>query len=66
MNLYQETINRLQTLKGQYRRISKETGLDYDWLCQVASQRISDPGVKKIERLNSHIEKAYPKNEKQS
>lgn len=59
MKIYQSTIEKLNTLKGEFRKISDETGLDYDWLHQVARGKIADPGVKKIERLHSHLERVY-------
>ena len=55
MNLYDQTIEKLNNSKGSFPTIAKDTGLDYDWLCQVASQRIKDPGIKKIERLYRYL-----------
>lgn len=41
----------LQTVKGRWPQIAKETGLTYDWIVRVADGRISDPGVQKIQLL---------------
>lgn len=53
--MYEQTIELLQKHKGRFREISKATGLDYDWLHQVARGVIKDPGVKKIEVLHEHL-----------
>ena len=59
-SMYQETIKLLANAKGRLRKISEESQLDYNWLTQVASQRIKDPGVKKIEKLYAHLTSTKP------
>jgi len=53
--MYEHTIQLLQTHKGQFRQIAEATGLDYDWLHQVARGVINDPGVRKIEKLHDYL-----------
>ena len=53
--MYDETIDLLRKYRGQYRQISRDTGLDYDWLHQVARGVIKDPGIRKMEILHSHL-----------
>lgn len=59
-SMYQETMKLLANAKGRLRKISKETELDYNWLIQVANERIKDPGVKKIEKLHAHLTGTNP------
>ena len=54
--MYEEILQSLRQHKGSYRQISDATGLDYDWLHQVSSGRIKDPGIKKMEQLKSHLD----------
>lgn len=54
--MYEEIINSLKQHKGNYRQIAEATGLDYDWLHQVSSGRIKDPGIKKMEALKEHLD----------
>lgn len=58
--MYDEIINSLKKHKGNYRQISEATGLDYDWLHQVSSGRIKDPGIKKMEALKDHLDQIEP------
>ena len=53
--MYEEIIQLLHKYRGQFRQISDRTGLDYDWLHQVARGVIKDPGIRKMETLYAHL-----------
>lgn len=52
--MLEEVIAYLETMRGHWPRISRETGLTYDWLARVAQGRIPDPGVRKIQVLHDY------------
>lgn len=49
----------LQSRKGDWPAICAATGLSYWWLTKFAQGRIREPGLSKIERLQSYIS-AHP------
>ena len=54
--MLQEIIDQLNAQKGKFRKISEETGLDYDWLHQVARGVIKNPGFEKIQTLKTYLD----------
>lgn len=40
------------------KAVAKATGLKYSWLFQLRSGRFTDPGVTKIEKLDSYFRAA--------
>jgi hypothetical protein len=54
-DLLSKTLQALSDRKGQWPAICRATGLDYDWLTKLAQGRITDPGVRKIQRLHDHL-----------
>jgi len=49
-----EAFSRLQAVRGKWKQISDDTGLDYSWLTKFGQRKIKNPGARKIERLASH------------
>ena len=45
----------LQERKGDWPSIVEQTGLEYSWLTKLAQGKISDPGVKKIQKLADYM-----------
>lgn len=45
----------LQAKKGSWPTIAKETKLDYSWLTKLAQEKIPDPSVNKIQKLNDYF-----------
>lgn len=41
---------------GNYRAISKNSGVGYHWLCKFAAGSIANPGVENISRLEVFFE----------
>lgn len=54
-DLLTPTLAELAARRGQWPAICRATGLDYDWLTKLAQGRITDPGVRKIQRLATHF-----------
>ena len=44
----------LETQKGKWPALCKETGLDYNWLTRFAQGRIKDPSANKVEKILRH------------
>lgn len=55
--LRDRAIRYVRQRKGNLPALSRETGLDYNWLRKFADGLIVDPGVNKIETLLTHEEK---------
>lgn len=53
--MYDYVMAQLQMSKGSWRKISRETGLGYEWLSKVAQGAIKNPGVKQIEMLDHYF-----------
>lgn len=51
-------LRHLRDPKTDLRAVEKATGLKYSWLAQLKSGRFSDPGVNKIEKLDSYFRAA--------
>lgn len=49
-----ETKQLLKSEVGKFPEIVKESAgeIKYDWLCQLNQDRITSPGIKKLETLN--------------
>lgn len=41
--------------ESDLRRVERDTGLRYSWLIQLKKGRFGDPGVSKIEKLDSYF-----------
>jgi hypothetical protein len=59
-DLLTPTLAELAARRGQWPSICRATGLDYDWLTKLAQGRISDPGVRKIQRLAVYFASSTP------
>lgn len=57
MTLLQETISLLKTDQRTLNTIADESGLGREWLSKLKQEKIDDPGVVKIQRLNSYLKK---------
>jgi len=51
-------LKQLQTSKGSWPSVAKNTDLDYSWLTKLAQGKIDDPSVRKIQRLADYFRKA--------
>lgn len=49
------TLSELRSRRGSWPAICRDTGLDYDWMTKLAQGRISDPGIRKIQRLADYF-----------
>ena len=54
-SLLEDTINLLQLDKGCWPTTAAATGLGREWIAKLASGAISDPGVRKIEKLHAYL-----------
>ena len=54
-NTLLETTLALLRERGKYREVAAATGLGYEWIAKLAQNRISDPGVNKIETLHRFL-----------
>jgi transcriptional regulator with XRE-family HTH domain len=54
-DLLTPTLAELAARRGYWPDICRATGLDYNWITKLAQGRISDPGVRKIQRLATHF-----------
>ena len=54
-DLLTPTLTELAARRGQWPALCRATGLDYDWMTKLAQGRITDPGVRKIQRLADHF-----------
>lgn len=52
----EQARERLQSRRGQYRRICELGDLDYSWLSKFANRVIVDPGVNRLYRLQSALD----------
>ena len=57
MTLYQETIELLKSDQRTLRSISDESGLGFEWLSKLKQEKIGDPGVVKIQKLNAFLKR---------
>ena len=48
----------LQARKGDWPKISADTGVSYWWLTKFAQGRIGNPGVRHLESLRVYFERA--------
>jgi transcriptional regulator with XRE-family HTH domain len=57
MAMYEETLKLLENRprKLTYAQIERDIGVNESWLRQLASGKIDDPGVKKIQKLNIYL-----------
>lgn len=54
-SLLKITRKLLNKRKRTFRSLSRETGLGYFWLIQVAAGNVGDPGVNRIQFLYEHL-----------
>lgn len=59
--ILENTISLLQSCKGDWVKVSAETGLDYNWITSVALGRIKNPGIINIEKLHDYLMQKYGK-----
>lgn len=59
MALLQQTIDLLNRDKGFWPQTATDTGLGREWLSKLSQGAIGDPGVVKIEKLNTYLRKKY-------
>jgi len=52
-----DIIVKLNSHKGNWRLICDETGLGYEWISKLARNKISGPGICKIQRLYTYLNK---------
>jgi predicted transcriptional regulator len=55
MTLLEQTIERLQSRKGDWAEIARANDVSYSWITKLAQGKIPNPGVLTIERLNSYL-----------
>lgn len=55
MTLLEETLDLLSRDDRSKEDIARGSGLGKEWLSKLSRGLITDPGVKKIERLNSFL-----------
>lgn len=54
-DLYENTIQLIRDSGLPLNRIATSAGVGKRWLADVMTGRYSDPGVKKIQRLNDYL-----------
>lgn len=54
----ESTLELLAQRKGEWRKISNKTGLDYSWLTKFAQGKIKNPGFQKIQTLSAYLKAA--------
>lgn len=59
-SIYDYVMQELAKYPGEISPISKEAGVTYSWLRQVASGQIPNPGIKGIERVAKALQKRAP------
>jgi hypothetical protein len=60
MSLIISVRTELAARKGEWPDICKQTGVSYWWLTKFAQGRIDNPGVLKLELLQSYFDAARP------
>lgn len=51
-------LRNLRDPNTDLKAVAQATGLKYSWLAQLRTGRFSDPGVNKIEKLDSYFRAA--------
>lgn len=51
MNLYEIVVESLQSCKGNWRKLSEVSGVDYSTLCKIASGVAKDPRFSNLDGL---------------
>jgi len=54
----ERVLRQLQLHKGQWERISRDVDVPYSWLTKLAYGKIKNPGVERIEKLDSYFRAA--------
>ena len=49
---------RLIQRKGQWKKIATASGMSYSWLSQFANDRIPNPGVRSLRKLEAALRQA--------
>ena len=52
---------RIELRPASLRRISKEAGVAYEWLCDFKDGQINDPGIRKVEAVRDALERLRQK-----
>ena len=53
--MHDYVIDQLQAVKGQWTRVSEETGMSKRTIEKIARRELKDPGVSFIERLAKYF-----------
>lgn len=56
--MLERVLRRLRDPGCDLKQVSRDTGLKYTWLFELRRGRFSDPGVNKIEILDSYFRSA--------
>lgn len=59
-SMKQYVVRRAREVKD-YKRVSAEAKVGYDWLNKIAQDAIENPGVSQIERLYHYYKRLEPK-----
>ena len=54
-SIYQYVLDQLQSSKGQWSTVSKETGMSKRTIEKIARREVADPGVSHIEKLAGYF-----------
>jgi hypothetical protein len=38
-----------------YTKVAEDTDVGHSWICMLVNEKIDDPGVKKLEKLNEYL-----------
>ena len=56
--MLERVMRQLRDPSTDLKAVAEATGLKYSWLSQLAKGRFTDPGVSKIEKLDSYFRAA--------
>lgn len=56
--MLERVLRHLRDPSTDLKSVAKATGLKYSWLAQLKTGRFGDPGVSKIEKLDSYFRTA--------
>jgi len=55
MAIYERVLARLRAGNLNLAKVARESGVQYDWLVALSKGKFEDPGVKKMELLDSYF-----------
>ena len=55
MTLLEDTIELLNRASESRPVIAKNTDLGFEWISKLANDKIPDPGVRRVEKLNAYL-----------